>query len=251
MKRNIIYHEDCLLGMSRLPEKSIDMILCDLPYGLTNAKWDKALPLDELWRQYKRVIKDNGMIALFAIQPFATDLIQSNREMFRYEITWVKSTKLGFLNCNRMPLRQHENIYLFYKELPVYHPQKHFSMKPEKIGTLKAQGKNRTILYRDLKEHIYKDDGTRYPTDVVFFLDSIQEQEIAENHDTPQDFLEDVLLFPNPNNGKVSLGKIENPNIPRHTTQKPVPLCEYLIRTFTNAGDVVLLIYQLNIAKSK
>ncbi len=249
MEKNIIYHEDCIQGMSRLPDKSIDMILCDLPYGLTNADWDKKIPLEELWKQYKRVIKDNGMIALFAIQPFATELIQSNKDMFRFEIVWVKSMKLGFQNCNRMPLRQHENIYLFYKKLPVYHPQKHFSTKPERIGTLRIhKGSNQCLLYHDcLTDSEYVDDGTRYPTDVLFFLDSIYEQKVTEDttysaSNIQQEFLDldDVLLFPNPNNGKGTLGKIDNPNVPRHTTQKPVPLCEYLIRTFTNVGDVVL-----------
>lgn len=109
--------------MDDLPDKSIDMILCDLPYGTTSRnKWDSIIPTDKLWAQYKRIIRDGGAIVLFAQQPFACDLIQSNRKWFRYEWIWEKSCAVGFLNANRMPLRAHENILVFYNKLPTYNP---------------------------------------------------------------------------------------------------------------------------------
>ena len=108
-----LQHGDCLELMKRLPDKSIDMILCDLPYGLTHCDWDIPLDMELMWSQYKRIIKDRGAILLFSIQPFTSDLIQSNKKMFRYEIVWEKTQKTGFYNANKMPLKAHENILVF------------------------------------------------------------------------------------------------------------------------------------------
>ena len=122
---NKLIQDDCLQAMSSIEDGSIDMILCDLPYGITaRNKWDSVLPLDELWQQYNRIIKKNGMICLFAEGMFMADLMKSNQKMWRYNLIWQKTTPTGFLNANRMPLRSHETICCFYKSLPTYHPQK-------------------------------------------------------------------------------------------------------------------------------
>lgn len=118
-----IFNEDCLEGMKRIPDKSIDMILCDLPYGTTQNSWDSIIPLDKLWEQYNRVIKDNGAIVLFSQMPFTAELVHSNLRNFRYEWIWEKDKGTGFLNAKKMPMKAHENIVVFYKNLPTYNPQ--------------------------------------------------------------------------------------------------------------------------------
>jgi len=114
---------DCLEGMKRIPDKSIDMILCDLPYGATDCKWDTIIPFEPLWEQYERIIKDNGAIVLTAQQPFASSLINSNPKLFKYEWIWVKSKPTGHMNAKRMPMRKHESVLVFSKKSPTYHPQ--------------------------------------------------------------------------------------------------------------------------------
>lgn len=114
---------DCLELMKDIPDGSIDMILCDLPYGTTQNKWDCCLQLDKLWEQYKRIIKDNGAICLFSQTPFDKVLGASNLKMLRYEWIWQKNLATGFLNAKKMPLKAHENILVFYKKLPTYNPQ--------------------------------------------------------------------------------------------------------------------------------
>lgn len=184
--------------MDDLPDKSIDMILCDLPYGTTSRnKWDSIIPTDKLWAQYKRIIRDGGAIVLFAQQPFACDLIQSNRKWFRYEWIWEKSCAVGFLNANRMPLRAHENILVFYNKLPTYNPQK-TNGKPYRAKSGNITSTNYGIFNGDYRT--VNLDGKRYPRDVIRF------------------------------NGETGY----------HPTQKPVPLCEYLIKTYTNEGELVL-----------
>ena len=120
---NTIYNEDCLEGMKRIPDGSVDMILCDLPYGTTRNKWDAIIPLDELWQQYNRVIKDNGAIVLTAQTPFDKVLGVSNLKMLKYEWIWTKYSGTGHLNAKKMPMKNHENILVFYKKLPTYNPQ--------------------------------------------------------------------------------------------------------------------------------
>ena len=127
LELNKVYKEDCVgeNGMCLIEDKSIDMILCDLPYGQTaRNKWDTVIPFNILWEQYSRIIKDNGAIVLFANGIFTADLMQSNRRLWRYNIVWNKIMTTGFLNANRMPLRCHEDICVFYKKLPTYNPQK-------------------------------------------------------------------------------------------------------------------------------
>ena len=118
-----IFNEDCLSGMDRIPDKSVDFIFTDLPYGTTQNKWDTILPLDVLWKQYERVIKTNGAIVLTATQPFTTTLVESNPKLFKYSWVWEKSLKTNFLNAKKQPLRNHEDILVFYSRQPVYNPQ--------------------------------------------------------------------------------------------------------------------------------
>ena len=114
---------DCLELMKGIKDKSIDMILCDLPYGTTHNKWDTVISLDAMWKQYNRIIKDNGVICLFSQMPFSAMLVSSNLQMYRYEWIWKKSNSTGFLNANKMPLKIHESINVFYKKPPTYNPQ--------------------------------------------------------------------------------------------------------------------------------
>ena len=122
MELNKIYNEDCLEGMKKIPDKSVDMILCDLPYEVTALKWDKIIPLDKLWEQYERIIKDNGAIVLTATQPFTTLLIKSNFELYRYNWVWEKSRPSNFFFAKKGPMKYHEDITVFYKKPPVYNP---------------------------------------------------------------------------------------------------------------------------------
>ena len=117
---NKIYNEDCLEGMKRIPDKSVDMILCDLPYGTTACKWDTIIPFEPLWEQYDRVIKDNGAIVLTGSQPFTSALVMSNPKMFRYEWIWLKTRATNFMNARKEPMKRHENICVFYKKRPTY-----------------------------------------------------------------------------------------------------------------------------------
>ena len=114
---------DCLELMKRIPNGSIDMVLSDLPYGTTRCRWDTPINLQELWKQYRRVVKENGAIVLFSAQPFTTELISSNKAMYRYEWIWKKTQPSGFMNAKKMPLRSHENIEIFYRKPPTYNPQ--------------------------------------------------------------------------------------------------------------------------------
>ena len=203
---------DCLKIMPEIPDRSVDMILCDLPYGTTAIKWDKPLPFAPLWEQYERIIKDNGAIVLFSAQPFTTDLIASNRKLFRYEIIWKKTQAQGFLNANKAPLRSHENIVVFYRTLPTYNPIK-TKMTDTPIGRVRQVNAMRSKQYREMNRTVYTETGERYPIDVV--------------------------EFSNWNGG--GFAKKNNPErTTKHPTQKPIDLCKYLILTYTNPGYVVM-----------
>lgn len=149
--------------MKKIEDKSINLILCDLPYGTTDCKWDNVIPFGPLWEQYNRIITDNGAILLFSQQPFTTDLINSNRKNFRYEIIWEKNRALGFLNAKKMPLRCHEVILVFYKKLPTYNPQ----MVEGKPYKSKSSNRPTTSIYRQYKQISRDNKGTRYPRDVI------------------------------------------------------------------------------------
>ena len=191
---------DCLEVMKNIPSASVDMILCGLPYGTTRNKWDTCLNLGKLWEQYKRIIKDNGAIVLFSQMPFTAALVMSNPKMFRYEWIAEKSLATGFLNAKRMPMKAHENILVFYKKLPTYNAQM-------------TKGKPYSITRRDI--------GGQY----LHNFESIETKN--EGTRCPRDVLRDLWQ---PYCG----GKMYHP------TQKPVPLLEYLIKTYTNEGDTVL-----------
>lgn len=197
---NQVVEGDCLDVMRSFPSHSIDMVLCDLPYGTTQNQWDSVIPLDKLWAHYERIIKENGVIALTGQGVFSANLILSNSKLFKYKITWVKSKPTNFLNAKKQPLRKHEDICIFYKKQPTYIPQM-VAGEPYNKGFRKNQ---LTGSYGDFKAVEVKSSGERYPTDVVYF-------KTAESE-----------------------GKIYHP------TQKPVELGRYLIKTFTKPGDVVL-----------
>ncbi|WP_255258643.1 DNA-methyltransferase [Bacillus cereus] len=198
---NQIHNMDCLEGMKLLQDKSVDMILCDLPYGVTQNKWDVVIPFDELWKQYERVIKDNGAIVLTAAQPFSAQLIVSNPKLFRYEWIWEKTAATGHLNAKKMPMRAHENILIFYKKLPTYNPMKTTGHAPVNSYTKhQDDGSN----YGKTKIGVSGGGSTeRYPRSVQRFATDKQKESI-------------------------------------HPTQKPVALFEYLIKTYTNEGETVL-----------
>ena len=166
MELNKIYNEDCLEGMKRIPDKSIDMILADLPYGTTRNKWDSIIPLDPLWEQYERVIKDNGAIILTAQTPFDKVLGASNLNMLRYEWIWEKDSATGHLNAKKMPMKKHENILVFYKKLPPYNPQ--FTNGKPYIAKRGTKGTN---YGNDVDGHngMTVNDGKRYPLSVLKF----------------------------------------------------------------------------------
>jgi site-specific DNA-methyltransferase (adenine-specific) len=196
---NHIYNEDCLEGMKKIKDKSVDMILCDLPYGTTQNKWDSIIPLDRLWEQYERVIKDNGAIVLTAAQPFTSHLISSNLKLFKYSLVWDKKNTTGFLNAKRMPLRRHEDIVIFYKKKPTYNTQMEIRGKERKKG-----GANRT------NRGCYGDYGNTDTFNNEYYPTSI-----------------------------IEISNADKKNI-IHPTQKPVEMFEYLIRTYTEPGAVVL-----------
>lgn len=165
MKLNTIYNEDCLEGMKRIPDKSVDMILADLPYGTTRNRWDSVIPLEPLWEQYKRVIKERGAIVLMAQTPFDKVLGASNIQMMKYEWIWQKTESTGFLNAKKMPLKKHENILVFYKKLPTYNPQfttgTPYSYKKEGISSSNYGDSTGTKLI--------KNTGKRYPVSTITF----------------------------------------------------------------------------------
>ena len=134
-----LMHGDCLELMKQIPDKSVDMILCDLPYGTTACKWDSIIPFDKLWEQYKRIVKDNGAITLFGSEPFSTKLRASNLSMFRYDIVWDKTRGSNFANARKQPMKSHEIVSIFYKHLPTYNPQFWYA-KPYKT-TAKVRSK--------------------------------------------------------------------------------------------------------------
>lgn len=199
-----LWHGDCLELMNDIPDKSVDMILCDLPYGTTNIKgWDKQISSDKLWEQYNRIIKDNGNIVLFASQPFTSYLVVSNSKMFRYEWIWDKTKGANFLNANCQPLKVHENILVFSKMPTSPNLKGNAKYFPQKVGEeeyVSKLGKMTEMFNGGKVTKVETKLKGRHPT-------------------TIQTFKKD--------------GKL-------HPTQKPVPLCEYLIKTYTNEGDTVL-----------
>ena len=193
---------DCLEVMKTINDKSIDAIICDLPYGTTACKWDTIIPFEPLWEQYKRIIKDRGAIVLFGSEPFSSYLRMSNIDWYKYDLYWKKEKPTNFFQLKRRFGKCTENMVVFYKNQPTYNPQK---LKHDgKLVTNKPKGNHNSIVAGINKKVLpYIDDGTRYPNDILEFRREI-------------------------------LGTTVHP------TQKPVPLLEYLVKTYTNEGDMVL-----------
>tara|TARA_A100001515_G_scaffold143905_1_gene146386 strand:- start:105 stop:845 length:741 start_codon:yes stop_codon:yes gene_type:complete len=197
---NEVHHGDCLEIMKNIPDGSVDMILCDLPYGTTQCKWDTIIPLEFLWEEYRRVAKRNAPMVFTAAQPFTSVLISSNLKEFKYNWVWEKSKATGYLNAKKMPMRAHEDVCVFYRKPPVYNPQMW-----ESTPYNKGSAHRPTEVYGKQKEVLVKNDtGLRYPRTVQYF-------KTAESE------------------GKVY-----------HPTQKPISLFKYLIETYTEEGDIVL-----------
>lgn len=174
---NKIYCEDCLTGMQKIDTESIDMILCDLPYGKTHSKWDVIIPCDLLWEQYERIIKPHGAIVLTATEPFSSLLISSNLKLFRYDLIWQKNHPKGHLNAKRMPLRGHEQILIFYKKPPHYHPEMRTGKYRQKGGNNAMDG---TGVYGKAGDYTVFNDQY-YPTSIVNISNAIQTGKIHPN----------------------------------------------------------------------
>lgn len=204
MEINKIHKGDCLDLLPMVIEnKSVDMIFCDLPYGTTKCSWDSIIDLPKLWSEYERIIKDNGVILLFAQSPFDKILGASNIDLFRYEWIWEKTQATGYLNAKKMPMKAHENILVFYKKLPTYNPQKTTGHK-RKVSKEehKINCKESEVYNKGQKLTTY-DSTERYPRSVLTFASDKQKSNL-------------------------------------HPTQKPLALIEYMIKTYTNEGDLVL-----------
>lgn len=208
--RHNIYLGDCLELLEAVPPQSVDMVLCDLPYGVLNkgnphAQWDRPLPMDKLWAHYRRVCKSNAAIVLFGQGMFTADLMKSNPQMWRYNLVWDKNRATGFLNANRQPLRYHEDILVFYSAPPVYHPQME-DLDGREPNHARGHGKHNETnrCYGDVKwiNSTYTDK--KFPRSIIKI-------------------------------NAIHCGEDQS-----HATQKPVALLEYLIRTYTNEGDTVL-----------
>lgn len=198
-----LWNGDCLELMKKIPDKSIDMILCDLPYGTTKCKWDIIIPFEKLWDQYNRIIKDNRAIVLFGSEPFSSYLRMSNIKDYRYDWIWNKGRGTDFLNSKRKPLSSFENVCIFYKKQPIYNPQYWYSTPYDRglvkhsNNTMECYGKTNDIISKSL-------DGKRYPLNVI------------------------------------NIKKLSSHKNNIHPTQKNVELLEYLIKTYTNEGQTVL-----------
>lgn len=197
-----LYNDDCLKIMEQISDKSIDLILCDLPYGRTHNCWDIILPFDELWDRYERIIKDDGVIALFADGMFMADLMVSNKKMWKYNLVWDKVLTSGFLNANRMPLRSHEEIVIFYKKQPTYNPQKTQGKPNHSRGSLKENQNNNYGNY-NFQDNCEMLGDMKHPKSII---------SVSKPH----------------------------PSKMMHPTQKPIELLEWLIKTYTNENDLVL-----------
>lgn len=206
MAESRLIHGDCMEVMARLSGGCVDMVLADLPYGVTDCEWDNVLPHADVMGELFRVTKNNGAIVLTATQPFASDLISAGRKYFRYDLIWQKSYPAGFLNANKMPLRTHESVLVFYKKLPTYNPQKVLARRVRSSKIRQCGDRSGNVYSGSVAVKIdWHDDGTRHPGSVI-----------------------------------KTRGKIANCPGFNHPTQKPVELFEWLIRTYTNSGEVVL-----------
>lgn len=208
VKDNLLINADCFDIFPHIADKSIDAIICDLPYGTTKCKWDSILDLDKLWVEYKRVLKDDGIAILFAQTPFDKVLGCSNLKWLKYEWIWEKTEATGFLNASKMPMKAHENILIFYDKYKKFYPQKTDGHKPANYCVRKAEVANKTELYGTVKKDIRAGGNTdRFPRSVQKFSSDKQK---------------------NKSNGTL------------HPTQKPIALLEMLIKSYTDEGDMIL-----------
>ena len=248
---------DCLELMKDIPDGSIDMVLCDLPYGTTQCKWDTVIPLDKLWKEYNRVCKKNAAIILTAAQPFTSNLVMSNPKYFKYNWIWEKSKATGYLNAKKMPMRAHEDICVFYRKPPIYNPQM-VQGKPYNKGTAHrptdvygSQGlKEKTKKRKELKKILSKEnslelirqemdkmglewtiiDKTQDMVDKI--IDAVKPLKTTVKNDTGLRYPRTVQYFKTAESeGKKSI---------IHPTQKPLALFEYLVKTYSNEGDLIL-----------
>lgn len=208
---NNIYHGDCLELMNGIPDKSVDMILCDLPYGTTACSWDEVIPFKPLWKQYERVIKDNGAIVLFGSQPFTSNLIMSNMKLFKYCWTWYKSKTSNHLNSRIQPLRVVEDIVVFYKQQCTYNPILRDREKKNIRDPKRAYGLGNNNTYGETKKNYMFNSGREIPLEKGYPIDIIN---IAQ------------------------MGSFGDKRL--HPTQKPTELLEYLVKTYTNEGELIL-----------
>ena len=204
-----IYNEDCLEGMKRIADGAVDCIITDLPYGVLNEQseggsWDSIIPLEPMWEQFKRVTKPNAAIVLFCQGMFTAKLMMSQPKMWRYNLVWDKGRVNGFLNAKRMPMRQHEDIAVFYQSLPTYNPQMLKCAPHQRNHGQGSLGKVTNRCYGNFTPTPQEISDEKYPASIIYF---------AKGHDT-QSWL--------------------------HPTQKPIDLIRYLILTYTNVGGVVL-----------
>lgn len=217
---NTPINDDCFNVFPSIADKSVDLIFCDLPYGSTNCSWDSVLDLESLWAQYNRIIKDDGVILLYAQTPFDKVLGASNLKMLRYEWIWEKTQATGHLNAKRMPMKAHENILVFYKDKPSKVGNKSFERTFNYIKTYghkrkvsSAKNRGACISRRNDTDNIYNNE---YPDKI-------------EGYDSTERFPRSVLKF-----------KSDKQKSTLHKTQKPLALTEYIIKTYSNEEDVVL-----------
>jgi site-specific DNA-methyltransferase (adenine-specific) len=186
--------------MALIPDKSVDMILCDLPYGTTACKWDTIIPFELMWAQYERVIKDNGAIVLTASQPFTSALVMSNPKLFKYEWIWEKDQGRNFQLAKKQPLKITESVLVFYKKFPSYNPQGLIKLDKPIVKSNRNKGGRLSHLSSEQKRDVYTQEFTNYPKNLIKF----------------------------------------NSERGYHPTQKPTELFEYLIRTYSNEGEIIL-----------
>lgn len=215
---NKIYNEDCLEGMKRIPDGSVDMILCDLPYGTTKLEWDVIIPFDNLWQQYWRILKDKGIICLTGTEPFTSQLIMSNpnRKLFKEKLTWIKHRPSNFANAKYRHLKYTEDIVVFGQKGSTYNRQ----MVPRKSNRVKQAQKGNTLNSRTVRKQNEVSFGTEYEGRSWSVYNA--------DFKNPMDYIEIPAV------GSTSKEKVN------HQTQKPVKLFEYLIKTYTNEGEIVL-----------
>ena len=215
VSRSTFYQGDCLVEMDKIADKSVDMILCDLPYGTTACKWDSVIPFEPMWEQYNRIAKDSAAIVLTASQPFTSALIMSNIKNFRYEWIWEKNFSGGFILAKKQPMKYHENVLVFYRKQPTYNP-----IFEEYADTTKNRFKNSG------KVNSSKLQAANY-TNEIQGIKRVQDEVQLERGAYPKS-VQKIKGVPNCNGGRL------------HPTEKPVALMEYLIKTYTNEGETVL-----------